>query len=238
MQARAGTARAWAQAAHPWPAYAWQGTWGAMQRPLTKLYRIWSSPVASMRMTKAKRREVVPRRRSKKMPPRKGRKKRSMMASLNPSACSRRQQGPGPTPLRAWAGRGRQRAGHHAVRRGPSQAAERRCSPATHPQPLQDRRLWRRQQVVHRAQQALQAEQPHPQLVDRAADGIGQRRQPVRQVPAGSGRAARRSSAQRLPAEAPPWRLGGAVAGAPQHRMPALVRAIHATRPMHTRLQR
>jgi hypothetical protein len=38
-------------------------------------------------MTKEKRREEVPRLVSKKMPPRKGRKKRSMMAWLKPSAC-------------------------------------------------------------------------------------------------------------------------------------------------------
>jgi hypothetical protein len=37
-------------------------------------------------MTKEKRRLEVPRRVSKKMPPRKGRKKRSMMASEKPSA--------------------------------------------------------------------------------------------------------------------------------------------------------
>lgn len=44
--------------------------------------------VASMRMTKLVRRELVPRPLSKKMPPRKGRKKRSMIAWENPSACS------------------------------------------------------------------------------------------------------------------------------------------------------
>jgi hypothetical protein len=42
--------------------------------------------VASMRMTKLVRRELVPRLLSKKMPPRKGRKKRSMMAAEKPSA--------------------------------------------------------------------------------------------------------------------------------------------------------
>ena len=46
------------------------------------------SPVARQRMTNSNRREVVLRPRSKKMPPRKGRKKRSMIAAEKPSACA------------------------------------------------------------------------------------------------------------------------------------------------------
>mmetsp|Transcript_1551 Transcript_1551/g.3459 ORF Transcript_1551/g.3459 Transcript_1551/m.3459 type:complete len:236 (-) Transcript_1551:254-961(-) len=42
-------------------------------------------PVASIFMTNSKRREVVPRDRSKKMPPRKGRKNESTMTGENPS---------------------------------------------------------------------------------------------------------------------------------------------------------
>ena len=54
-------------------------------------------PVARQRMTKVKRREVTRRLRSKKMPPRKGWKKRCTMASLKPSSCpqaTRRWWGP------------------------------------------------------------------------------------------------------------------------------------------------
>ena len=43
-------------------------------------------PVARQRMTKSNRREVTRRLRSKKMPPRKGWKKRWIMASVKPSA--------------------------------------------------------------------------------------------------------------------------------------------------------
>lgn len=43
-------------------------------------------PVASMRITNWNSRLLVPREASKKMPPRKGRKKRSMMASEKPSS--------------------------------------------------------------------------------------------------------------------------------------------------------
>mmetsp|Transcript_30975 Transcript_30975/g.68651 ORF Transcript_30975/g.68651 Transcript_30975/m.68651 type:complete len:228 (+) Transcript_30975:911-1594(+) len=45
-------------------------------------------PTASMRITNSNRRDEVRSSRSKKMPPRKGRKKRRVMASLNPSALS------------------------------------------------------------------------------------------------------------------------------------------------------
>lgn len=44
------------------------------------------SPVASMRITNSKRRELTERLRSKKMPPRKGRKKRSTMLCENLSS--------------------------------------------------------------------------------------------------------------------------------------------------------
>jgi hypothetical protein len=46
-----------------------------------------------MRMTKEKRREEVPRERSKKMPPRKGRKKRSTISGEKPSACGGGREG-------------------------------------------------------------------------------------------------------------------------------------------------
>ena len=52
-------------------------------------------PVASMRITNSNRREEVPRERSKKMPPRKGRKKRWAMAALKPSACRSGRGGAG-----------------------------------------------------------------------------------------------------------------------------------------------
>mmetsp|Transcript_12266 Transcript_12266/g.21731 ORF Transcript_12266/g.21731 Transcript_12266/m.21731 type:complete len:217 (-) Transcript_12266:317-967(-) len=45
-------------------------------------------PVASMRMTNSNSLDDVPRLRSKKMPPKKGLKKREIMASEKPSACS------------------------------------------------------------------------------------------------------------------------------------------------------
>ena len=45
-------------------------------------------PVARQRMTKSNRREVTRRLRSKKMPPRKGWKKRCTMASEKPSSCN------------------------------------------------------------------------------------------------------------------------------------------------------
>jgi len=48
-------------------------------------------PVASMRMTNDVSRELVPSALSKKMPPRKGRKKRSTMAAEKPSACESQQ---------------------------------------------------------------------------------------------------------------------------------------------------
>ena len=66
--------------------------------PLGSREAIWSAtapmpragrqlePVARQRMTKVKRREVTRRLRSKKMPPRKGWKKRVTMASLKPSS--------------------------------------------------------------------------------------------------------------------------------------------------------
>ena len=44
-------------------------------------------PVANMRITNWNRQLEVLRLRSKKMPPRKGRKKRSVMAVENPSSC-------------------------------------------------------------------------------------------------------------------------------------------------------
>ena len=45
-------------------------------------------PVAKHRITNSKSREVVDRPRSKNMPPKNGRKNRSMMASEKPSACT------------------------------------------------------------------------------------------------------------------------------------------------------
>ena len=56
-------------------------------------------PVASMRITKDVSLDDVRSWVSKKMPPRKGRKNRSMMSALNPSACAGRTGGTGHVSL-------------------------------------------------------------------------------------------------------------------------------------------
>ena len=66
------------------------GIWAASWRvtaPMPAAGRQFS-PVARQRMTNSNSRDVTRSSRSKNMPPRKGRKNRSMMASEKPSACS------------------------------------------------------------------------------------------------------------------------------------------------------
>ena len=98
-------------------------------------------PVASMRMTKAKRREVVPRERSKKMPPRKGRKKRSMMASLKPSSCGGGGEG----------GRGARRETHVSKGGGSREARDRPGTGAAPQQQLQVQRARQEGRAGHAA---------------------------------------------------------------------------------------
>ena len=70
------------------PAGSWEASWVATA-PMPAAGR-QLLPVASMRMTNRKRREVTVRSRLKKMPPKKGRKKRSMISWLKPSVCGQR----------------------------------------------------------------------------------------------------------------------------------------------------
>ena len=75
-----GPAPVWIESGGSWAA-SWRAT-----APMPAVGRQFS-PVARHRMTNSNRRDVTRSSRSKKMPPRKGRKNLSTMASEKPSAC-------------------------------------------------------------------------------------------------------------------------------------------------------